>query len=270
MKAREILLAGSLLAALPSQAVSPISTYVAHAGGYLNIAEDGSVEGSQLDSGFSKLLLEALDKRFRSWRFEPILVDGKPAKVRVGLQIELQASVATDPARQGSLDVVISNVNFPNLSAAKGPTVDAPTLTPPQFPSVGRIGVGATVILLIRVDDQGKAKDSAIEKMGLLTDFRLNDGEIRRYSNAFAHEVQRAASRWNFGHDTARWCARPCVVRVPISFMESGVVWSGYLPVQTAPSPSDPGSNQIVDLDSAGRQTAGLKPLVPLLDDAIL
>ena len=62
------------------------------ADGEIRIAPDGHVTDYKLKSTLSPTIAALVDRNVRSWRFEPIVVDGNPVAAKTALLAEIGAA----------------------------------------------------------------------------------------------------------------------------------------------------------------------------------
>lgn len=207
--------------------------------GTIEIGADGSVIKYSLDQP-DKLppAVKALaEQGVPSWRFEPVMVDGKV----VGARAKMGLRVVANKQDNGNYTVGIRSTSFGDEGGDKGESVRSVRMTPPGYPeSAYMSGIQGTVYLIVKVGRQGKVEDVVAEQVNLTV--LGNEAQMRRGRDALsAAAVQRARS-WTFAPplkgesvDSPFWS-----VRVPVSFQladsrtrpEHAVYgsWQAYVP----------------------------------------
>ena len=168
-----------------------------------------------------------LDRRVRSWRFEPVLVEGKPVNARSPMRVRL----VTQRAGENFL-LRIGGASFTteeSLSDGK--------LIPPTYPDFAvRAGVGGTVYLLLRVGREGKVVDAIAEQVNLSA--VGTEPEMKRFRHELSRSAISATRRWRFKFPASGEDAdEPFMsVRVPVDYVYPGQKqekpgeWHAYVP----------------------------------------
>jgi outer membrane biosynthesis protein TonB len=268
-----VLLAMALPQAAP--AFGPLTTYVAYLNGYIDIAPDGSVQDYSLTPKLAddNSLKHALDRRIRSWRFEPITDNGHPVVAHVLFGITLQADT-----KAGSEDLVVTigKVDFynpplpPDSSDQTVQVIDKAVdklmaaLTPPHYPARAlRSGVGASVDVLFDLDDNGRILAADIGKMDLLLPYALTQVAAAKYAEDFRNATLLVARNWTFPPNYRTTCGKPCLIRIPVRYSIPDTFWSGLQPIPVPAllwaAPQAP----IVGLDPSGAQPSARKLIDP-------
>lgn len=141
-----LLLALSLTLPAPALVATPANQPELELGvcGVLEIDCDGSVREYNVTSQLTPALQRVVENHVRGWAFEPIPVDGKPVIANTAMRLRMRALPARDDYRQQ-----VENVSFGE--ARPGQT------TPPRYPvSAVREGIGAEVLLQVRIDRDGR------------------------------------------------------------------------------------------------------------------
>jgi len=171
-----------------------------------------------------------------NWRFKPVLVDGKPATVKVPMSLRLVAK----PMDDGKVSIAIASTHFG--SKADVPATDNPRsikLTPPRFPknalSMGGKGI---VYLVVQVGRDGKVANVDAEQVNLRVAGTENQMAMLR--KQFTMAAVAAARGWMFTIPTTGEAvnASHWLVRVPVEFDLTGPGekepnrdgWDTYIP----------------------------------------
>lgn len=247
--------------------------------GTIDIEPDGSVSAHTVDrsealpEGVTALLAQAIP----GWRFEPVVVDGKPVPVRVKMGVRLVAKQKDD----GDYLLGIRSANFGDGREAVGTGVVAKRMQPPRFPEhAARSGIAGTAFLVLRVNREGQVEDAVAERVNL----RVvgSQAQMQRGRKVLADASLAAARRWTFTvpttgpeADEAFWS-----VRVPVDYTFGADEpkygeWQAYVPgPYQRPAwitPEDADSSSGSDALIAGAVYmvgGGPKLLTPLGEDA--
>jgi len=242
-----VLVGGAAVAATPGQrpeVVQTQATYEITVDGDLQIGTEGRVTDFKLRSRDVTADIAALvDKQVRSWRFEPILVDGRAVNAKTSLALQLTLSPIA-----GGYTLHVANVRFGN------PVRRSRNLRPPTYPMVARRGgVGAEVTLILTVDGDGHVSEVDVESTSLSG--KGPHQVMVQWADLFESSAKMAAHRWSFdmteaidGHPTGTR------VRVPVLFIMEGMEskWTAWVPVPR------PGHYAEPDDDDAGDDGARL------------
>lgn len=237
------MLAAFLLAllALPAFAKAP-QDLVASTTGELVVDAEGRVASVKLDhKDLGMEVMSAFEQQIREWRFEPVLVDGKPVSARAGVHLDLRVKMsATDDAAT----LIVRSVHF-----SEPPTEDGPGLAearkaasaelkksmghhlpPPSYPMAPlRAAAGGRVWLVVRLDAEGRVTKVGTRAAELFNVASLSPAWQRNYLQQFTDAAEKAAKKWRLpalaGTD----------VCVPVAFRVPGDDGRRWLPIQLMP-----------------------------------
>jgi len=212
------------------------TTLEMHADGELQIAVDGHVSDCQLKSELSPKLAGMVDRKVRSWHFEPIIVDGQPVIARTALHIDLTAEPL---AGKDAYSVRIANVHFGEPRRSAG-------TRPPHYPQEAvHVGLGAKVLLYVRLDEAGKVVDVQPYQTNLNAK-PSSEFEAKHWRDVFEQASIAAVKNWHFdlsetvnGKPIGTTAIVPFeywVVGGPIRKARAGE-WQPYLPGPVHPAP---------------------------------
>lgn len=227
--------------------------------GQIKIGLEGEVEGFTLDQR-EKVpadMAEFVDRSVTTWRFEPIVRDGKPVHARTQVAIRLLAQ----PGENGNDRVTLDAATFGGYDQGSTEQVTSVTLPRPVFPRVGlELGGSGDVMLLVQVGRDGKVMDVIAEQVNL----RVvgDERRMQKLREAFARQSVNTARRWTFrAPTTGDAVGEPFwTVRVPVSFDFNEVnraygKWNVYIPGPRAKASWRTGEQREADL--AGLLPAG-------------
>lgn len=214
------------LLAVPVFAAAP-QAFNAATTGELVVDADGRVVSVELDhKQLGAKAMDAFEQRILSWRFEPVIVDGRavPARARVHLDMLAKAMPGTE-----GLQLEIRQAWFSEPPDAKKPkefgeeaAVDSSTdgdsgLSPPQYPLAPLMeGAGGTVWLLVRVGADGEVTEVGTRAAELRTVFTFTPRRQKHHMRAFALAAEQAAKGWKLPG------CKNMVVIVPVKFVMPG------------------------------------------------
>lgn len=227
--------------------------------GRVTITQAGTVGDWTIDrrEDLPPAVLNVIDASAPGWRFEPILVDGKPAhgSARMGLRMvaervddeRFRVSIrdgyfGREAARMtGEADVQR------DASADAAPTdqVSSVRMSAPRYPDLAlAAGVTGTVYLVLRIGPSGEVMDAVPEQVNLRV-VGL-EREMVRMREMLAKSALAAARRWQFHPPTSGEGAQEpfWLVRVPVDYRIHGVGqpeeygrWEVYVPGPRMPVP---------------------------------
>ena len=284
-----VLLAGMAHAAGP-RAVREQAEMSMLVTGMVLVDADGSVSGWEIDQRekLPDYVANLVERSAPVWKFEPVLVDGKPHAVKARMSLRLVAEKLDD----GDFRIAISNGYFGREAMSRkerkaldrdgnsddgqpDDSVRPIAMRPPGYPETAlQVGARGTVYLVLRIGREGAVEDVAVEQVNL----RVvgNENQMRRMRDMLSKPAAYAARKWTFRVPTAGDSAGQdyWVVRVPVDYEFAGVKtkygqWQAYIPGPYQRHPwrddddGDRGPDALADggIYEAGK---GLKLLTPL------
>lgn len=194
-------LLGLLLALAPLASASGFDeVHAARVFGSVTIDERGAVLDVELDQGkLGDEVNSGLAEQVRSWRFEPVLEQGQPVQAQVRLSADL---LAFRQRGTEGLALAVSRARFslqPAGTEARPRQGPAQPLAQPAYPrDAASQGIGADVVLMLRIGEKGKADDAAVASL-MLTGERAGVPAVReRQAALFARSATDAARRWHY------------------------------------------------------------------------
>lgn len=219
--------------------------------GKVTIRADGTVGEWSIDQreALPAAVVNVIDAAAPGWRFEPILLDGKPVAARATMSLRLVA----EPEGDRRFRVVIRHAYFGrDALAAVGRLRERTSraeedegsewllplrLTPPPYPeAAARSGVQGTVYLVLLVDRKGSVRDSIAEQVNLRVWSSMR--ELERLRKMLGLAAVEASRRWRFQPPTRgeHADAEQWTVLVPVEFRLMGDQgpeygkWQVYVP----------------------------------------
>ncbi|HEY1070927.1 protein tonB [Thermomonas sp.] len=207
--------------------------------GTIVIAPDGTVRDYKLDDSraLGESLEQFLDASIRSWRFQPVVVDGAVVTAEAPMRLRLVANGQED----GGMRVRIAATWFD--SEKSRPRADASRssrLRPPGYPMGAlRLGAQGIVYVVLRYGRDGRVQEAGVERVNLRT--LGTDRQMSDLRKQFEDAALRAARTWTFlppatGKEAEQdnW-----LVRVPVDFRMTNRQqpkpweWQSYVPDPT-------------------------------------
>lgn len=256
-----------LLAASPVLAASPdVQVYTARAQGSLTIGADGRVLDVELssESNLGTGVLDGYEERIRTWRFEPIVENGQPVNAKGLMQLSL---VAAREKGNETATFGIRGVQFMDPPGAS-PVAQGHRLAQPTYPANAlRAGTGARVMVLVKIDGEGRPTKVTTERLELLG-VATRQSHQGNLATQFRRSAEQVAAKWVFnGH------AEGELLRVPVWYTTEQ--WStGWAPttIQAIDLPEwaqlELAKEQATDLVAGGAATAEQFKLLTPLDGA--
>jgi hypothetical protein len=223
--------------------------------GEIVIAPDGSVSSHQLEAGLAPVVQALVDKNVKTWKFEPIVSEGRAVSARTRMQLALSAV----PDRDGNYVLKLENVWF-GLPQARNQH------RPPAYPEAAiKAGLGARVLVQARLDEEGNVIDVHPYQTSL---DRIvgTEGQTVRWRKQFERVSLAAVKKWKFTPgESIGGVTLESSVLVPLSFRAhagtpgpSHSDWRAYHPGPISPAPwVNPDSLAELDADRLGEGEFG-------------
>lgn len=203
--------------------------------GAIETTQDGSVSSVTIDreEKFPAGLVDYVKKQAMTWKFEPVVIDGKPMRARSLMSIRVVAK-KLDKDRY---TIAIRNASFDGDAPVEGETLTSLTLGPPRYPqAVAMDGASGVVYVVVKVGTDGTVADAIVEQVNLMT--AGTTSEMARWRRLLATAALDAARGWTFkipvkGEQATQesWSAR-----VPAAFIMNEKLdaaygkWDMYIP----------------------------------------
>ena len=203
--------------------------------GTVDIQPDGSVSGHALDptpvlpAGVVRLVGEAVSQ----WRFEPVLVDGKPVNARAKMNLRIVAKAQDD----GDYNLSVRSASFGSEGGVPGEFITSARISPPRYPEqAARSGMSGAVYLVLRIGRDGRVEEVVAEQVNLTA--IGTETQMTRARDLLSRAALKSAKYWTFhpptggeDADAPFWSAR-----VPVDFILPGQSktsngqWQAYVP----------------------------------------
>ena len=201
-------------------------------GGTIDIGPDGTVVAHTLDRGLSSAIEKLVASSVAGWRFEPIVENGKPVIASTRMDLKLKAV----PVEDDKMRLQVSSAWFGS------PKIDQAQMTAPRYPSRAiKQGIGATVMLILRLDDQGKVIAAHPYQTSL--NARMPDMRAAKWRKVFEQASITAAMKWQY--PIGEWIGGVAVestVLAPFTYVltvgkTQASEWQAYVPGPISPAP---------------------------------
>lgn len=211
--------------------------------GEISIDPEGGVADYRISTKLNPQLERLVRRAVPSWRFKPIVVDGKPVIATSPMRITLSAE-----EKDGGYKVTVDNVVFrPNTRAeweaeqasrkarprmsvvgeAPQPMVwiTSKSLRPPKYPpELQHAGVEGMVLLTLRLHPDGRVAETFASQSSLLN-VKGSPGQLDRARVMLERNASDAAKRWTFtiaAEEGASMSAHQLTVRLPVEYFMQG------------------------------------------------
>lgn len=234
-----------LLLALPGASMAQGKVLHLDVGGEIAIDREGAVYDYKINTILTPEVTQVVDRSVRQWKFEPVLHDGKAVYAKSGMQLTLTAL----PVGAG-YQLRVDSVRFTGNRAKK-------IMVPPSYPiSANKAGVGAVVLVALRIAENGEVLD-AVASQTRLVGADGSEKVMNRWRKLFESNSVDAAKQWQFqAADTEAGESGELTMLVPISYSVGGPM------VSTAGWRSDSTTTNPIPWLSANKQkydASGLK-----------
>lgn len=210
--------------------------------GELSIDPQGKVADYRISTKLDPQLERLVRRAVPSWRFKPILVDGKPVIATSPMRITLSAEEMEEGYK-----VVVDNVVFrpnsreeweaeeasrkarPGMSVAgEAPPsmvwIKSKSLRPPSYPpALQQAGVEGMVLLTVRLNQDGTVAEVFASQSSLLN-VKGRSKQLDRGRLMLERSATDAAKRWTFTVETEEaspLSADELTVRIPVDYFMS-------------------------------------------------
>lgn len=201
--------------------------------GDIEIDRDGSVRDYRVTSELAPALQRVVEKHVRTWAFEPIEVDGRPMIAKTAVRLQLRAEPTDDDYR-----LLVEHVSFGEARSAQ--------TTRPRYPrDAVRAGVGARVLLQVRIDALGNVVAAHAYQTSLAA-AGLTDARARKWREVFERVSLDAVASWKYApSEVVDGQSAEQTAMIPIAFeisegprlRSSEGRWKAYTPGPITPAP---------------------------------
>jgi outer membrane biosynthesis protein TonB len=166
--------------------------------GELGLDPTGAVEYYRVASQVPDAVAAKAQELVRQLRFEPVVVDGQPARARARMRITL----AGTPIDRDTFRMRLDGFSFPEEEKPGAPRADGIVLRVDRkrgvsYPEAGaRLGVDADVLVAVRIAPDGAIADAAIRQSAILG-VGGNPRVVAQLLGQFEQESLRALRAWH-------------------------------------------------------------------------
>lgn len=142
-------------------------------------------------------LVDFVTQQASRWKFEPVLVEGKPMRARSVMSLLVVAKKL--PNKQVSIG--IRNASFGRQAPKQGEYVSPLDMKPPVYPrGLAAKGVSGTVYVLLKVGRDGSVQDAAVEKVNLRV--LAKESVMQSWREALSEAALETLRTWRFSIPT--------------------------------------------------------------------
>lgn len=178
--------------------------------GEIGVDPQGKVFDLNIQSILTPEVKRVVEQSVRMWTFEPVMKNG----VGVHAKARMFMTLVAVPA-EGGYQLRIERVHFAGERREMN-------MVPPRYPRYAAVnGVGADVLVAVRVDRDGNVRD-AVAVQTALPGISGNEKGLARWRRLFEEATVEAAKRWNFQADEDRTAADDTTLIVPVTYCPPG------------------------------------------------
>lgn len=205
--------------------------------GHVLIDPDGSVSGWEIDQRgkLPAAVVELVEHSASSWRFDPVMVDGKARKARARMSLRVVAKRIEGDEDDYRITIRAGYFGEEAMTAeerkalALTDRVQANRMKPPTYPDVAwQSGVRGTVYLVLKINREGAVDDLVSEQVNLKV--VGSEQQMARMRGVLERSAISAARKWTFRVPTTGEAANSpyWAVRIPVDYKWEGDKASGY------------------------------------------
>lgn len=230
---------------------SKVAMFEMNVRGGIEIGPEGRITAHSLRGKVSPFVRDLIAKQLQQWQFQPVEIDGRPVIAKTKLRLALSAELQGEDRYR----LTIRDVWF-------GEPERAHRMSPPEYPAEAlRAGIGAKVVLVLKLDGEGKVLDAFARQTSLTHSGR--EKIVQGWRKRFEDVSLRAAKRWRFvPGEQVNGVAVEAYVAVPVVFSMAGSQvkgWSAYVPGPINPAPWPEDGARLAD--TSGLEDGDMMPL---------
>lgn len=209
--------------------------------GTITVNPDGGVQDYALHEQ-DKLppgVIKVIEQTASNWRFEPVLVDGKPVAAKTQMSMRVVARPIDDQHAtlrvSGALFGTDTSQARSLPECANGACLTIVKRLAPKYPVAAlRESVSGIVYVVQEIGRDGRVERQAIRQVNLRN--RGNAAELRRYAKTLGYASLAVARDWTYQVPTTGEQAKRdhWIVTVPVNYTINGVYgygqWDPYIP----------------------------------------
>lgn len=175
--------------------------------GEIAIDKGGAVYDYKIETILTPEIKELVDRSVRKWKFEPVIRNGAPAYAKSDMYLTLLASRV-----EAGYQLRVERVRF-------GGSRKERRMQPPRYPTEAlRAGLPATVLVAVRIDEEGNVMD-AVAAQSSLDGVKATKKAAENWLKSFDKVAVAAARKWKFeAADVASGDAPETTQLVPVEF----------------------------------------------------
>lgn len=184
--------------------------------GSIDMRPDGSVERYEIDHSekLSQAVAQLIGAQVSQWRFEPVLVDGKPVAAKTKMSLRIVAK----PIDEQNFNVRIQSASFSGGKdgAHERISVLKRTSLGPMVQAMMSVGIDAAeMYLALKIGKDGRVLDAIVEQVNLYG--LASEKEMEYIQKTLGKPAVKVVRQWTFA--------------VPAREPEGEEYWSGTLPI---------------------------------------
>ena len=205
--------------------------------GTIEVDEQGKTVGYTIKDAeaYDQAVRNLLDRNTARWSFRPVLVDGVARRARFDMYLRLEAK----PLDDKRFEVTIASAAFGSKApaVAHAQIASRDRITPTYPANENALGVGGTVVTVLKIGRDGKVEDVLVEQTNLKA---VGPANAMKQWRADLERVSVAAARkWTFDVPTTGpraewpyWSMRVPFTFIPFGASEKSVPgqWESYVP----------------------------------------
>ena len=199
------ILAAMLSAPCSAAAETPVpmeQALILRVDGQLTIDALGVPTEYQIKTTLPQKLGDNLQRAVRTWRFEPVLIGGKPVVAHTQMRVTLAAQGSGDAYR-----IAVDNVTFPQIQGEATDTADDPvTIAYARRPTIVyphaalAAEIDADTLVYLHLSQEGRVKQVFVTQVALLN-VRGKPADLRSATDVFERQVLSDVKDWRFRVD---------------------------------------------------------------------
>lgn len=206
-----------LLLALPGALKAEEAALRLDVKGEIAIDKAGAVYDYKIATVLTPEISALVDRSVRKWTFEPVVRNGAPVHAKNDMYLTLIASRV-----ETGYQLRVERVRF-------GGSRKERRISPPPYPKeANRAGIAATVLVAVRIDQEGNVLD-AVAAQSSLNGVKARQRDADNWLKSFDKVSVAAAKKWKFeAADTAAGDAPETTQLVPVEFRTDSLESEGW------------------------------------------
>lgn len=179
--------------------------------GEIGVDPQGKVFDLDIQSILTPEVKRVVEQSVRKWTFEPVMKNG----VAVHAKSRIYMTLVATPV-EGGYQLRIERVHFAGDRPSETKSV------PRYPPDAARAGIGADVLVAMRVGSDGKVREASVVQTSLPA-MRGNEKELAKWRRLFEQATLAAARQWTFRASEDAANADDVTLIMPVAYCPPGV-----------------------------------------------